>query len=279
MAPRRRRREVVASDIFTCRFNKVPVEIELSEIVTALLGQFKTIMGIHRVFDYENQTRVDCIFLHLRSEVEYDELKLMRSFNIRNHIIEINQSDWHLSSAVIRDKQSLAAPHRYYGSPVNLKLGNLTKVSIITSIYLKKLLLGFEYLSSSWITGLNFSYDDRQNEIRPFGFMSFVNRETMLTYHRRTIRILDENITCEECYRIPIVVSAGNRILLRETPPMFSDELKRANCLHDHIEVTASSNQHELERAISSLSITEAMEDDQDKESVLSLDCDEEFDD
>jgi len=271
---------------FIVKLLKVPTEHDLYVIVDAIKGKLHSVLGIYRIFDYVHQRRCDEVVVILRDEMEFKTLQEIKVILIKNLEIHLDFKPWCFGAAS-RPKDFLnSALNEYIPSPVSLKISNLTEVSRVTTPYLGKILLGFESTDDRDVTGITFLYDNKRDSIRPFGFVAFSNVKSMLKYHERTIRVWDEFIKCEASLRVPVLLSEYNKSMLKPNPAQFTEDISNANLLNMIALQRAVSNSS-LAQAIGLLQIRESFEnivvepmeeDASDADSILSLECDYDFD-
>jgi hypothetical protein len=269
-------------DYFIVKLLRVPVEIHLNEILRALQGKLESILSIYRIYDYVNQRRCDEVVIIIRNAIEYQALKEMQSILINQHEVRMEFRNWFFGAASRPNPITQSDDFDIGPSPISLKLSGLKQVSTATTPYLLKLMTAFESWDNRDVTGITLIYDAWRDSIRPFGFVAFTNKASMMQFHMQRVRIFDEHIDCEASTRVPILLSEANRILLTPNPALFTTELCAANQLNDT----------NLERADSQLSLAAGVEDmnidddsnsdelleneevdESDQESVLSLDC------
>lgn len=270
---------------FIVKLLKVPIELDLYEIVDALKGKLRSILSIFRVFDYVNQRRCDDVVVVLRDEMEYKTLDVMRIIFVKNHEIHLEFRYWCFGAAS-RPKCIVGSNfNELIPSPVSLKISNLTEVSRITSIYLSKILIAFESSNQKDVTGISFLYNDKRDSIRPFGFVAFSNAKSMLKFHKQRVRVWEEILFCEESLRVPVLLSEHNKTMLKPNPAQFSEDVCNANLLSGTALLRVASNSS-LFNAVEAMeinkdnekSIQEEKDDESDKESILSINCDYDID-
>jgi hypothetical protein len=261
---------------------KVPVEHDLYKIVEALKGKLRSILSIYRVYDYTNQQRCNEVIVILRDELEYRVLREMKKVLIGSQEIEMDFKRSYFGSANC-SKYITDSNERNIGpSPISLKIAKLTEVSRITTDYLSKILLAFESTDNRDVTGITFTYDNKRDSIRPFGFISFSNINSMLKFHGKRVRVWEEFVDCEGSYQVPFLLSEPNMVLLKENPKEFRHDICQANQLNDtpfyntELRTTLPSAINQMQIDDSAAANTEEyMSDD---ESILSIDLDYDFD-
>lgn len=266
---------------YSFKLVRVPVELDLHTVLFALKGKLVTLVNAYRVCDYVNKQRCDEVFVTVRSKMEYDTLKEMKIVLIGQHEISLEFMNIYAGVAT-RFKYNNSSNDQEFGpSPVSLKLNELTEVYKFTTVYMIKILTAFESKNNKEITGLSLIYDEWRDSTRPFGFLSFMDKESMQKYHKKNVRMFEEYIYCEGSHQVPIVLSEPNKVLLGESPFKFTKEICAANMLHD-TPLSRCGSHSSLTNAVESMILDESIPpiDDahSDSESVLSLEFDYEFD-
>jgi hypothetical protein len=277
------RPRVEPEEIYTFRMLGVSVLLDLWKVVEEIQNKLRTIIAIHRVVDHANNRRCEEIFISIRSPLEYAALKEMKFVNVDGNDIKLEFDVYYCGTAIRPSYVTWAPPGEINASSIGMKLSNLTAVSSITSIYIKKILFGFEILENATITGINLVYDQRRDATRPFGFLYFIDLQSMLKYHCHKFKLYDEIFYCEGSYRTPIILSERDKSLIDSTPATFNDQIGRANMLNRKIET--NDNDSELAAAVENinLNITEVNEGNSkepidEDESILSCELDFDFD-
>lgn len=262
-------------DLFNIKLVSVPIELELWHVVRSIQFKMKTLVAIYRAYDYVNQRRGGDIYVSIRSKVEYETLKQMRTIVIEGREIVLDFAELYVGTAIREEKVIEASDEQIGSSAIGLKLTDLREVSTITSIYVRKLLYAFESHNNRDIIGLNFIYDNRRDSIRPFGFIYFCRKSFALPFHGNNARMMGELLACELSTRTPIVLSGPNKSLMTTTPATFTADIRNANLLSD----TNPVNEEVLVEAVSELNLRDHVEEmqidqDSDNNSILSLDFD-----
>lgn len=261
---------------------KVPVEHNLYFIIDALKGKLQSIMSIYRVYDYINQQRCNEVIIIIRSELEYLVLKEMQRVLIGKQYIELDFTPSYFGSANCSKYMADSQECDLGPSPVSLKINKLTEVSRITTIYLSKILFAFESKEERDVTGISFSYDKKRDSIRPFGFVSFNNSNSVLKYHGKCIRLWEEIVECERSCHIPFLISKPNMVLFKGNSKEFNLDICQANQLYS-LQTFSTSLLDSLPSEIKDLKVNEPTNVDTDEqmsesESILSIDFDYDFD-
>lgn len=268
-------------ETYAIKLLKVPVEHDLYVIINALKGKLQSVMSIYRIFDYINQQRCNEVVIIIRSELEYLALKDMKKVLIGAQDVELDFPVSYFGSANCSKYITDTNQWNIGASPFSLKFSKLNEVSRVTTVYLGKILLAFESTDNRDVTGITFCYDNKRDAIRPFGFVSFSNLNSMLQFHGKRVRLWDEFVNCEGSNQVPFLLSKPNMILLREDSKSFTLEIAKANqlnaiqCHTNELEQSLSANLNEMQIEEG---LDDQMSDSSDSDSVLSLDCDYNFD-
>ena len=285
-------RSIPMAEAYIVKLVKVPIELALHEIISSLKGFLKSLLSIHRIFDYVNQLRCDEVVLTIRDEVEFKALKEMQSVMIGNHVVNLLFDEWRFGAASRTEPNASNGNAEIGPSPISLKLSGLTQVSRITSIYLLKLINAFESWESKAVTGIKLAYDNNRDAIRPFGFIAFADANYMMRFHAQTVNIFQEQIECIASLRVPVLLNETNKALLDPKPVILNKELCDLNQLNatplarvgSHSSLIAAIQAMDLDEPIvsnESLESEETLVDwtcDNDNESVLSIDLSYDFD-
>ena len=281
-------------EAFIIKLIQVPVELSLHNVVDALKRDLKSIISIYRIYNYVNQYRWNEVVVIVRDVFEYNEFRERQNFFIGCNEIKLMFEDWYFGAAsrsvsILNVGEPALSP-----SPISLKLSNLNEVSRVTSFYLIKLLTAFESWDINGVTGISLSYDVWRDAIRPFGFVAFKDFNSMMKFHSQQVRIFDDFINCEASSRVPILLNASDKVLVVESPVMFSEELRNLNMLNkipyvrvdsqvslaagiEAMQLNESNNVNDI--LLEKESIVESMECISDNESILSIDYHYDFDD
>jgi hypothetical protein len=269
---------------FVFKLLKVPVEHDLYTIVEALKGKLSSIMSIYRVYDYENQQRCNEVVVVVRNELEYMTLKEMKRVLIKAQDVEMDFSTAYFGSATCSKYVKCNNEWDVGPSPISIKVDNLLEVSRITTIYLSKILLAFESTDNRDVTGITFLYDNKRDAIRPFGFVSFINVNAMLKYHKKHVRLWEQVVQCESSCQIPYLLSRPNMTLIQHNPKEFCKDICFANQLNS-VQSFTSEMVTSLPSSINEMHIAETTSTTYDEpmsdsdDSILSLELDYEYDD
>lgn len=244
----------IRTPLYVLKFNRVPTDWALSDIIEALKSRVKSIVYIHRVADY-NRTLLDKdIFLGLHDEVEYLALKEIGKIKIREIEIEMEFLGWEIASAQITTYES-----NREALPGVVRLIPLKEVFNVTTFYLLGLLKNLEAMSAA-VVGIGVLYDTRLKKSRPFGFASFLTKLAAEVQLNTEFTVDGLKVRIEDANTVPIVVSSNNNVLIKRKPVKWTSEIKMANWLTSDIEMKDDEEAYQS-----------------DAESVLSLDFNEEI--
>jgi hypothetical protein len=222
----RQRAYLSPEEVYSIKLLKVQLEWDLNMIVYELVGKLKTMLCIHRVYDFIKKSRCDEVIIGIRSNLEYETIKAKRSVVIRGKEINVDASKLIIRSATRPNDLSTKSSEAINGAPFSLKIGKLREVSKFPVYYMWQLLTAFESGNRDYVIGLSFRYDGLRDAIRPFGFVTFKDRNSLKLYDKNGVNLFREHYECEESYHVPIIVSKFNEFLL--TPP-----IKYTQVLHD----------------------------------------------
>lgn len=281
----KRKQTPISDTIFTVKLLQVSTELSLWEVVREIQTKIRTIIAIHRVYDFMLHLKCDEIFVCLRDKVEYEALKEMGSILILGSPVNLEFKEFNVGAAIRPRYVTIAPAAEISKSPISMQIKKLTEVSIISSIYVRKLLHTFESLERDHVTGVNLVYDTNRNSIRPFGFICFANLRAMLNFHCRVVEV-DENekLYCEGSYRVPVIVSEQNKEMIDTKPIPFNQDLCDANLLSGFAILRPNNNEQQAAARAGLAFEPDSNSDntvgdpcDDDADSVLSLDLDTDF--
>jgi hypothetical protein len=162
--------------------------------------------------------------------------------------------------------------------PVALKLGKLREVSKFPIFYMRKILTAFESKHERDITGLSFRYDGLRDSIRPFGFLTFKDHESMIRYHKNGVRAFDEMFQAVESHHVSVILSEPNKHLL-DTSNVYSQPVHDANLICGiFCDLPVCSTQEDAGEAAGLEAEATMNEEISDADSVISLSFGYDFD-
>lgn len=242
--------------MFMFKLLRVPVELQLNEVVEAIKSRVMSIISIYRIFDYLNVQRCDEVLLVIRDPIEFAALQTLNTLFLGTHECILQFGNWRVGAASRSISDDNVLPDRIGSSPVSLKISGLLEIARVTTLYISRLLSAFESWESREVTGITFSYDWGRDCIRPFGFVSFASMNAMSRFDQQIVELFSERLACEASLRVPIVVNADDSALLDPIPVVLSNELIIANQLNS-TPLARTGSQSDLAAAVMDMHLNE----------------------
>lgn len=221
-------------EIVTVQVENISNRHKLSEILRSYVTEFKSIVGIVRVADYNHKLLDSVVFLqfHDRKEAQL-MLDIQSQFILGQLVIYSNP---HVVQGRVPFKFNYDSEEEApaNGIPIPMALFNLnTKAESNSTIHLIKVLESFEF--SSKITSCRFAFDHKRHIIRNFANLTFLNRRDALNAQQTEHWIIGNKLEVKVPKSFPVLLHNALAGLLTNGTAEFSSMVRDNNFYHANI--------------------------------------------
>jgi hypothetical protein len=236
------RRESVEDQPFKIRvaqLDSVNKRVPLSSIIERLVAEFRSIIGIARVFDYQHNLPENVVFLYLMNGIEFNQLMEVGQLLLEGRIVKVSSPDVVMTSAQypasfeeLNTPDNAAHPWSIALHKMNISLREPTADMI-------SILQTFE--ARGTVTGLILGYEPRRRIARDFGFVLFNKYDQVRALIGTSVRIRDRQVVIRAPKAAPVLIAKhGYESLLNSNHTedgrlIWSGAVKAANWLNTNL--------------------------------------------
>lgn len=204
--------------------------IALSRLVHELIVEVSTIIGCHRVADYEAQICDSIVFLYLTSEKEFNALLSLDYLLIEGCIINISDPKLIYGHAKYIIPYGTASSYDMRMSPHPMGLFGFRQLPTTTTFYVIAVLRELEQEGN--ITGFRLAFCERRKVTRNFGFVTFLNRQNAFKILNKKLNIMGDEIEVKLPTGMPFLIEEDRKHLLANNRCEFSEDIRTSNWLN-----------------------------------------------
>ena len=204
--------------------------ITLSHLIHEFIVEVSTIVGCHRVADYEAQICDGTVFLYLTSEKEYNALLNQEYYIIEGCIINITDPKLIYGHAKYTTPYGTASQYDMRMSPHPMGLFGFRQLPITTTFYVIAVLRELEQEGS--ITGFRLAFCETRKVSRNFGFVTFLSRINAFKILNKQFNIMGDLVEVKVPTGMPFLISEDRQHLLSNNRCEFSEEIRQSNWLN-----------------------------------------------
>lgn len=208
---------------------KTPTDWPLSKLVAGLQWSIGSLVFAYRVCDYQRKVKKDTVFVGLHNEDHYILLKNQAWLRIDGEQIEVSSIELKHGCSVLSAAQLNEAQPKL---PFMMKIGAVKEVHIVTTIYLRDLLVTLE--EQGEVTGAALMFDNKHKKSRKFGFAAFMHQEPVLALENKSLMVEGALINLKMSDSMPIIVSKDDaERYIKDKFVEWNTEIRLANWLVD----------------------------------------------
>jgi hypothetical protein len=212
------------------KLSNVSNTIVLSRLIHEFIVEFSSIIGCHRVADYDAQVSDGVVFLYLTSEKEFKEVLSHDFFIIDGCIIEVSDPKLIYGQAKYTVPYETASAYDMRMSPHPIGLFGFRQLPVTTTFYVIAVLRELE--QEGTVTGFKLAYCENRKMTRNFGFITFMTRINAFKVFGKSFNILGDIVEAKLPSGMPFLVSQDREHLIKKHKCEFSEEIREANWLN-----------------------------------------------
>jgi hypothetical protein len=205
----------------------------LSEFLHEFIIDCSTIIGVHRVADYNARITDSVVFIYITSYREYKQLIDQRTMILEGRVVNITDPELISGSARYLVPFAVGAEVDIHSSPMPMALFGFRQLFATSTFYVIAVLrvLEQEHLT----TGFRLAYCERARMTRNFGFATFISRMVALQLNEKQFYVLTDRIEAKLPNSTPVLIHVSKEYLIRQNRCDLTDEVREANWLHANL--------------------------------------------
>ena len=204
--------------------------ISLSHLVHEFIVEVSSIIGCHRVADYEAELLDGIVFLYLTNEAEFNDLLSRDYIVLEGCIIGITDPKLIYGNAKYTIPFGTASRHDMRMSPHPMGMFGMRQLTTTTTFYIVAVLRELE--QEGTVTGFKLAYCDHRQLTRNFGFATFINRINAFKVNGKKFNIMGDLVEAKLPSGMPFLISEDHKHLAENHRCDFSEEIRGANWLN-----------------------------------------------
>lgn len=226
--------DVVQQDkVRTVQLEPICKKTLLSDLLHEFIVECSTIIGIHRVADYNARIIDNVVFIYLTNAREYQLLIDKRQMMLEGRVINITDPELISGRARYLVPFAVGAEYDIRHSPMPMALFGFRQLAATSTFYVIAVLRVLEQEYNT--TGLRLAYCERTRLTRNFGFATFISRMVALQLHERQFYVLTDRIEAKLPDSTPVLIHKSKGYLIRQNRCDLTDEVREANWLHANL--------------------------------------------
>ena len=226
--------DVVEQDkVRTVQLEPICKKTLLSDLLHEFIVECSTIIGIHRVADYNARIIDNVVFIYLTSAREYQFLIDKRQMMLEGRVVNITDPELISGRARYLVPFAVGAEYDIRNSPMPMALFGFRQLATTSTFYVIAVLRVLEQEYNT--TGLRLAYCERTRLTRNFGFATFISRMVALQLHERQFYVLTDRIEAKLPDSTPVLIHKSKGYLIRQNRCDLTDEVREANWLHANL--------------------------------------------
>lgn len=218
----------------TVQLENVSNRMKLSEILRTIVTEFKSIVGIIRVADYNQKLLDSVVFLQFHDNKEAERLLETGSLFLFGQLVRISNPYLVHGRVPFSFSYNAEEEDPRNGIPVPMAVFNLNdKAESNTTIHLIKVLEAFEFHST--ITSFRFAFNHKRHIIRKFGTITFLNRRDAVCAQVNEYFIMGNKLEVKVPQSFPVLLHNSLAGLLLNGQGEFSSTIRDNNWYHANL--------------------------------------------
>ena len=209
----------------------VSTTMKLSEIVSALEPEFKSIISIFRKRDYSTGRDLDTVFVILMDPEEYAKIvRTHRNISLKSGI-SISFPNVVLGSAYFKKSLDMIEPESVKAVPMPVALLDLPRMSHHTSMYVSNLLKTFEYKVK--VSGFRWCLENERMLTRSFGFLTVATQQEAIRLAGKHYIVAEDVVEAKLSDSATILLHQVDAYLINDhRKAILTDNIIKANWLN-----------------------------------------------
>ena len=216
--------------IHVLRLDGVSNNIVLSRLIHEFVVEASSIIGCHRVADYDAQINDSIVFLYMTNEKEFNDFVSRDFFIIDGCIIAVTDPHLIYGQAKYTIPFATASNHDMRMSPHPIGLFGFRQLPTTTTFYVIAVLKELE--QEGTVTGFKLAFCERRQLTRNFGFATFLSRVNAFKVCGKQLNIVGDVVEVKLPTGMPFLVSEDRKHLVANHKCEFSEEIRAANWLN-----------------------------------------------
>ena len=221
-------------ELVTIQLENLSNRRKLSEILRALVTEYKTIIGAVRVADYNQKLLDSVVFLQFHDRNEARQLLDLGSLCLFGQLVKITNPYLTHGRVPFSFNYNAEEESPSNGIPVPMAVFKLNaKVESNTTIHLIKVLESFEYYAT--VTSFRFTFNHKRHLIRSFGTITFINRRDARNSLTQEHTIIGNKLEIKVPKSFPVLLHNSLAGLLTNGQAEFSSLVRDNNWYHANL--------------------------------------------
>ena len=223
----------------------------LSRLLYEFIVEFNTIVGVHRVADYDAKITDNMVFIYLTNHKEFLELLKRRMILIEGRVVNIKDPEMIPGRARYIVPFAIGSDYDIRSTPMPMALFGFRQLPASTTFYVIAVLTALEQRYNT--TGFRLAYCDKKKTTRNFGFATFISRAVALQLYEQRFYVLNDVIEAKLPDSVPVLIHKSKANLIENNRCELTEEVREANWLHANLaDITkpmrpvAATDQYEL---------------------------------
>ncbi|KAG5673271.1 hypothetical protein PVAND_003332 [Polypedilum vanderplanki] len=220
--------------IRTIQCSGVDKEIPLSSFINEFKNEINSIIGAHRVFDYDSGIALDIVFIYLTDAREWNQLLSKSKFMINGKIIWLQCSNMIYGKADFNKPYETATTEELKSVPHPVALFGFRKLPTMSTFYVIAVLRQFEQLSK--VTGFRLAHSEKCKVTRNFGFLTVASKiEVLDLIQLKNFNVIGDAIIAKLPFACPVLIHELHADLVTKNRCKLTPEIRRLNWLHANV--------------------------------------------
>lgn len=207
--------EVPFYKVRVLQVNSVGKRTNLSTVIERLKGEIQSLVGVTRVYDYENDEASNIVHLYLANAIEFEQLVQLQSLLVDGRIAKINSPDIVATSAIYSIPFEDFDPANTVPHPWSINLNHLPVSPNDSTSDLLSILYEFE--SRFTVTGVVIAYDQHRKQTRNTGFVIVNKLQVAQSLIGTTVHLKDRHVEIKAVNAAPLLLSRRTLNELKKT--------------------------------------------------------------
>ncbi|KAL7030768.1 hypothetical protein ACKWTF_006776 [Chironomus riparius] len=221
-------------ELVTIQLENLSNRQKLSEIVRAIVTEYKSIIGAIRVADYNQKLLDSVVFLQFHDRNEARQLLNLGSLYLFGQLVRITNPFLVHGRVPFSFNYNAEEEAPSNGIPVPMAVFKLNdKVESNTTIHLIKVLESFEFHAA--VTSFRFAFNHKRHRIRSFGAITFLNRRDALNSQKQEHYIIGNKLDIKVPRSFPVLLHNSLAGLLTNGQAEFSSMVSDNNWYHANL--------------------------------------------